>query len=190
MRGDNPSLPPLLAPVPREGWTDQIRQFFAIMEGPQTIVEGTRFNAQAIMANHPELVTAWVGYNKFIARDLELADSLREIAILRIAWNLQAGYEWYQHRLIGRRAGLSAAQLAAISEAPDSPIWSDEERWIIRCADEMHARSEASEETITALLAHFGPRQLLEILWTIGTYGMLGWIFNSLHIPIEEFCLS
>lgn len=190
MKGGDPKGTPLLAPVPPEGWTDEIRQFFAIMEGPQTIEHGTRFNAQAIMANHPQLVTAWAHYNKFVAREMDLPDTLREIAILRTAWHIQAGYEWYQHRIIARRAGLTEEQLEAIPQGEASAIWSDDERLVIRAADEMHAHSEASEATVSALLAAFGPRQLLETLWTIGSYGMLGVIFNSLRIPIEDFCLS
>ncbi|RJF91294.1 carboxymuconolactone decarboxylase family protein [Sphingomonas cavernae] len=190
MRGNDPELPPRIPPVPREGWTDEIRQFFAIMEGPQTIEQGTRFNAQAIMANHPELSTAWAHYNKFVARELEIPDSLREIAILRTAWNLQAGYEWYQHRIIGRRCGLSEEQLEALKEGEGAPVWSEDERLVIRAADEICANAEASAETIESLLQRFGPRQLLEILWTIGTYGMLAWIFNSLRIPIEDFCIT
>lgn len=190
MRGDNPDLPPRLAPVPREGWTQQIREFFAIMEGPHTLEQGTRFTAQAVMANHPELATEWARYNRFVARDLDLPDTLREIAILRTAWNLQAGYEWYQHRIIARRCGLSEAQLEAVKQGEGAAIWEDRERFIIRAADEICANAEASAETVESLLQHFGKRQLLEILWTIGTYGMLAWIFNSLRMPIEEFCIS
>ena len=190
MRGDDPDVPARIDPVPREGWTDQIRSFFAIMEGPQTLEHGTRFNAQAIMANHPELAAAWAHYNKFVARDLDLPDPVREIAILRTAWNLQAGYEWYQHRIIGRRCGLSEAQLEALKEEEDSPVWSHTERLVIRAADQICANAEASAETVAGLLEHFGKRQTLEILWVIGSYGMLAWIFNSLRIPIEDFCIT
>jgi alkylhydroperoxidase family enzyme len=190
MRGDDPDTPPRIAPVPREGWSDQIRQFFAIMEGAQTLEHGTRFNAQAVMANHPELATSWATYNKFLARDLDLPDRLREIAILRTVWNLQAGYEWYQHRIIGRRCGLSEAELEALSKEKGAGEWGEAERLVIRAADEICANAEASAETIAGLLGHFGKRQLLEILWVIGSYGMLAWIFNSLRIPIEDFCIS
>lgn len=190
MRGDDPKAPPRLAPVPREDWTQQIREFFAIMEGPQCLTEGTRFNAQAIMANHPELAAAWAGYNRFVAKEMDLPDSLREVAILRTAWNLAAGYEWFQHRIIARRCGLSEAQLEAIREGRAAPVWSEVERLVIRAADEICADAEASAETVAGLLDQLGPRQLLEVLWTIGTYGMLGRIFNSLRIPIEPFCIS
>jgi alkylhydroperoxidase family enzyme len=190
MRGADPDIPSRLAPVPREGWDDQIRRFFAIMEGPQTLEHGTRFNAQAVMANHPELATAWATYNRFVARDLDLPDRLREIAILRTAWNLQAGYEWYQHRIIARRHGLGEAELEALSNDEGAGSWSYAERLVIRASDEICANAEASAETVAGLLAHFGKRQLLEILWVIGTYGMLGRIFNSLRIPIEDFCIT
>jgi len=190
MRGDDPDIPPRIAPVPREGWNEQIRQFFAIMEGPQTLEHGTRFNAQAVMANHPELATSWATYNKFVARDLDLPDRVREIAILRTAWNLQAGYEWYQHRIIARRYGLSEVELEALSKDESAGLWSDAERLVILASDEICANAEASAGTLAGLLEHFGKRQLLEILWVIGSYGMLAWIFNSLKIPIEDFCIT
>ncbi|QIG80851.1 carboxymuconolactone decarboxylase family protein [Stakelama tenebrarum] len=189
MYGDDPQGKSLIAPVPRAEWTQEMRDFFAISEGEQCRSEGTRFNIQAVMAKHLPLSTAWVRYNRFIARELELADDLREIAILRIAWRIGAGYEYHQHRAIARRCGLSEDKLAAVAEEV-SAVWSDGEALIVRAADEMWRDNAASEATMAGLLDRFGEKRTMEVLWTIGTYAALGWIANSMRVPIEDFMLG
>ena len=189
LKCEDPNSVPLMAPVPPEGWTREIREFFAIMEGPQCLEEGTRFNIQAVMANHPQLSSAWARYNQFVAKELELSDRLREIAILRTGWLNEAGYEWHQHRISGLRCGLTDAHIEAAKMGADAAIWTDEERLVVRAADGLCTETEIPADTVTALIETFGPRRVLELLWTIGSYLMLGRIMNSLRVPIEAFCL-
>jgi len=187
-----PAGEPVLPGVPREQFTQPVLEFFARMEGPVVFERGgTRFNLPPIMAHNVPLGNAWLDYNSFLSSDkIELPVSLREIAILRIAWHKRAGYEWYQHRIIGRRCGLSDAQLDAVREGEGAAVWSDDERLTIRAADEIHGHDRVSPETMQRLIDRFGPSQVLEILWTIGTYGMLAWINNSFEVPIEDFALA
>jgi 4-carboxymuconolactone decarboxylase len=190
--GGDPDGTPVLPGIPREQFTPEVLAFFARMEGPVVYEQGgTRFNLPPIMAHNLPLANAWLDYNMYLSGGgLSIPTTLREIAVLRIAWHMRAGYEWYQHRIIGRRCGLSEAQLAAVSEGAGAPVWSEDERLAIRAADEIHADNRVSPETMQALIERLGPSQLLEVLWTIGTYGMIAWINNSVEAPIEEFALK
>ncbi|MET0250839.1 MAG: carboxymuconolactone decarboxylase family protein [Novosphingobium sp.] len=190
--GGDPARPLRMPGLPREQWTRPVLDFFARMEGP-TVYEqgGTKFNAPPLMAHHLPLFNAWLDYNQFLSSDqLEIPVTLREIAVLRIAWHKRAGYEWYQHRVIGRRAGLSEEQLAAVSVGTAAAVWTDSERLAVRLADEIHANDRILPNTLDEAARHFGPRKLLELMWAIGTYGMLAWMFNSLEMPIEDFALE
>lgn len=190
--GSDPAGKPVLPGLPREQWDRPVLEMFARMEGPVVFERGgTRFNLPPIMAHHLDLSNAWLDYNMFLSSDrIELPLTLREIAILRIAWNMRAGYEWYQHRIIGRRCGVSEEKLAAVREGEGSPVWSEEERLAIRAADEIHAHDRITPETMARLIEVFGPKKLLELMWAIGTYGMLAWINNSVEAPIEDFALK
>jgi 4-carboxymuconolactone decarboxylase len=189
--GGDPAGKPVMDPLPREAWNEEVRTFFARMEGPVALTEGTRFNLPPIMAHNLPLSNAWLDYNLYLSSDkIELPLTLREIAILRIAWHMRAGYEWYQHRIIGRRCGLTDEQLAAVSEGEAASVWSEDERLAIRAADEIHAQDRVSRETMQTLMERLGNAKVLELLWTIGTYGLVAWINNSVESPIEEFALK
>jgi 4-carboxymuconolactone decarboxylase len=189
--GSDPNGKSVLAPVPREGWTPEVRAFFARMEGPRVLTEDTRFNLPPIMAHNLPLANAWLDYNLFLSSDkITIPAALREVAILRIAWHMRAGYEWYQHRIIGRRCGLTEEQLAAVSEGEAAQVWSEDERLAIRAADEIFAENRIKRDTMGTLIDRFGEAKVLELLWTIGTYGMVAWINNSVEAPIEDFALK
>jgi alkylhydroperoxidase family enzyme len=190
--GSDPAAPPTLAGVPPQQFTRPVLEFFARMEGPVVFERGgTRFNLPPIMAHNLPLGNAWLDYNSFLSSDkIELPVTLREIAILRIAWHMRAGYEWYQHRIIGRRCGLSDEQLNAVRIGAGADIWSEQERLAILAADEINAHDRITRETFQRMIEAFGPRKLLELMWTIGTYGMLAWINNSFEVPIEDFALK
>jgi 4-carboxymuconolactone decarboxylase len=190
--GGDPEGRPVLPGLTPDQFTPDVLKFFARMEGPVVYEQGgTRFNLPPIMAHNLPLANAWLDYNLYLSGGgLSIPTALREVAILRIAWHMRAGYEWYQHRIIGRRCGLTEEQLAAVSEGAGSPVWSEDERLAIRAADEIFADNRVSPETMRALTDRFGFSQVLEILWTIGTYGMIAWINNSVEAPIEAFAVE
>jgi hypothetical protein len=43
-----------------------------------------------------------------------------------------------------------------------------------------------TDETWSGLAAHFDHSQMLEILFTIGTFAMMSWMFNSTGLQLEE----
>jgi 4-carboxymuconolactone decarboxylase len=190
--GSDPAGEPRLPGLPREQWDQRVLEFFARMEGPVVFENrSTRFNLPPIMAHNLDLANAWLDFNLFLSSDkITIPTTLRELAILRIAWHKRAGYEWYQHRIIGRRCGLDDARLDAVREGAGAAVWSEEERLAIVAADEIHAHDRVLPETMARLIAQFGESRVLELLWAIGTYGMLAWINNSVEAPIEAFALD
>src|SRR5437763_2168811 len=63
---------------------------------------------------------------------LELDPVLRELAIIQVARQAEAEYEWIQHVAIGRSVGVSDAQIAAVEEgALDADVFDDEQRAVL-----------------------------------------------------------
>ncbi|MGK8436799.1 carboxymuconolactone decarboxylase family protein [Ectopseudomonas hydrolytica] len=109
-----------------------------------------------------------------------------ELAILRVAWNCRSQYEWYQHVAIGLDAGLTAADVARVTEGPDSTGWSEHQATVIRAADEVHETRIISDATWQKLSRRYDDKLLIELCMVIGHYEMLASLLNSLGIQPEE----
>ena len=105
--------------------------------------------------------------------------------ILRVGWLCQAGYEWGQHVVIGRRDGLSDEEIARIPEGPEAPGWSDLERALLRATDELHEDRFVRDATWSALCEHYDAKQLMDLLFTIGQYELVSMVLNTLGVQLD-----
>ncbi len=110
----------------------------------------------------------------------------RELAILRIGWLCRAEYEWGQHVLIGKQAGLLDEEIARIPSGPDADGWSDRDRVILSAVDELHADAFIGEPTWQALAANFETEQLLDLIFTVGQYNLVSMVLNTLGVQLDE----
>src|SRR6201981_1047304 len=112
----------------------------------RTTVDGKVLNIFKVLLNHPKLVRNWGRFGNYILQGSSLSAREREIAILRIGWLNQAPYEWEQHVLIGKRAGLTDAEIDQISKEQKAG-WNPHEAAIVQAADDLFENSVVSEET-------------------------------------------
>ena len=110
----------------------------------------------------------------------------REIVILRTAWQAQSGYEWGQHLVIGRDAGLSDAEMAALKEPPGAHAWSDAERALIEATDELEDDAFLSDATWETVNAHFSQDQVFDLIFLVGQYRGLAGALNSLGVQLDD----
>src|SRR6266436_9572195 len=83
---------------------------------------GQVLNIFKVLLNHPKLVRNWGRFGNYILQGSTLSAREREIAILRIGWLNQAEYEWEQHVLVGKRAGLSDREIEMIPQRPNAAL--------------------------------------------------------------------
>ena len=171
--------------LPESGWTDEVRDLFTIFEGEEARTRGTRFNIMKTLAHHPSLMSRFLAYEHQLLRHPTIPERLREIIILRLAWLYQQEYEWNQHVIIARAAGMSEEEIEAVKAGDAHPVWSPLDRHAIRAVDRMYAGETLDDQTWAGLAAHFDHAQMLEVLFTIGTFAMMSWIFNSTGLQIE-----
>ncbi len=121
-------------------------------------------NLLCTQLRHPALAKAFLVFNAhhFYASTLEAR--VREILILRIGWLTRAEYEFLAHVGLGKKAGLSDAELANIQRGPDAPGWDPLDADLLRAVDELHKDARIGDATYARLSAHFDARQLLD-LW-------------------------
>jgi len=132
-----------------------------------------------------------MAYNTF-GKHLLLASTLpvrpREIVVLRAAWLLKCEYEWHYHVGYGLSAGLTMAEIAAVRDGPDAPMWQDKEQdqAVMRAVDELYRESRISDATWATLSRHFDKHQRMDLVFTIGNYVMLSWAVSTFGIPVED----
>lgn len=113
----------------------------------------------------------------------------REIVIDRTAARCGCRYEWGVHvALFAGRAGLTAEQLRALAHGDaNDPVWSDEERLLIRMVDELHDSASLSGEIWGALRAGFSLEQILELIALVGFYHTVAFLANGIRLPAESW---
>ena len=111
---------------------------------------------------HPGLFRKWLPFGgKLLAGKIPPRD--RELLILRTGWRCGAEYEWGQHAVIGRAAGLTDDEIRRVQDGPDAPGWSAADATLLRAADELHDDSCITDATWDALAARYDERQLIEL---------------------------
>lgn len=115
--------------------------------------------------------------------ELERRDT--ELVILRVGWNCRARYEWGQHVDIGLRAGLTAEEIARVTQGPDAIGWSAKQVSLLKACDEFHKDRMVSEPTWQALSSYFNSHLLLELLMLIGFYEGLAGVLNTTGLPLD-----
>ena len=118
---------------------------------------------------------------------LELQPKLRELAILQVAHEAGADYEWVQHVPLARSAGVTQEQIEAIEQGsmPDS-LFTGQERQVLIFSKEVYRGSTISDEDFAAMTQAFTSREIVELLLTTGYYTMLARFMTVLEIDIDE----
>jgi len=124
-----------------------------------------------------------------LGRKLSITLRQREILIDRTCARCGCEYEWGVHVAhLADRAGLTPEQVTSLtSGGPSDPCWdSDVERMLIRAADELHDRSDISDELWGKLAGHFDQAQLLDIVLLCGWYHAICFIATAARVTLED----
>ena len=178
-----------LRPLPYAEWDEASRTLLlAHLRRPEIYLSGDPDAPPMpvvleVLARHLSLSASWLPFTEMLAsEDSLLAPDHRELVIFRVAWRTSSGYEWSQHRRMGGDAGLSEAQLEAVTIGAGSAVWTPLERALVAAVDEMVDHFAVTEDTWEVLAAEFDESQLLELLFLVGGYLCLATVFNSIGL--------
>jgi alkylhydroperoxidase family enzyme len=183
-----------LAPLPREQWGDDVREALAAGFSPE--VAG-RFlaagpgaipvpNVLATLMHHPGLAGPFLAYNRVLLHRPVLDPRVRELAVLRVAWRTRSPYEWAQHVRIARGLGVTDDEIDAVVAGPDAGRWRPLERDVLTATDECVDHHRVGDDTWRRLAGELDDRQLVELVFVIGTYTCLAMAFNSFGLQLDE----
>ena len=124
---------------------------------------------------------------------MELDPLVRELAILVVAREAEAEYEWIQHVAIAKQVGASDAQIAALA-GEDPPTGQDagapspfdeRQRAAVEFADVVVHSPRVADELFERVRAHFSEREIVELLLAIGDYLMLARVMTVLEVDLD-----
>jgi 4-carboxymuconolactone decarboxylase len=151
-----------------------------------TTRDGRTFNVLATVVRHPDLLERWSAFAGHVMGPTStLPAREREILILRIGWLNDSEYEFGQHVLFARRAGLTDQEIERVKLGPAAPSWDAFDAVLCQAADDLHRDGRVSDPTWSALAARYDERQLLDLLFTVGQYNLVSWVLNSVGVELD-----
>lgn len=172
---------PRLGPLPDDRWDDEVREIL-----DRSTMGGRVLNIFRTLARHPKLLKRWMVFANHIMLKSSLGARERELLILRIGWLCRAEYEWGQHVLIGREAGLLDEEIERIKSGPMAEGWSEADALLLRAVDELHADAFISDDTWRGLAASYSEQQLIDLVFTVGQYNLVSMALNTLGVQLDE----
>lgn len=161
-----------VSPVPYEEWdAETLRPLTGGREVPPSNVLG-------LLLRHPALARSFLTFSAHLLARNTLPERMRELAILRVAWRRRCAYEWEQHVLIGREAGVTEEDLEQVRTGAATPV--------NRAVDELETAFTLSDTTYAELAKELDERQLLDFVFTVGAYGMLAAALNTFQVEPDS----
>jgi 4-carboxymuconolactone decarboxylase len=145
-------------------------------------------NIFKMLGNAETAFRPFLRFGGAILGDLQLDPRLRELAILQVAKQSQAEYEWIQHVEIARHCGVEDAQIAAIEDgsAGSSADLDEVQRGVIRFTEAVVRSPHVSADDFAVVSRHLSPREIVELLLTIGNYLMLARVMTVLELELDD----
>lgn len=157
----------------------------AKMVAPTKARYGFVFNVLKTLMRHMTLLNAWNPFAGHIMGTSSLSPRHREMLIMRVGWLTQSEYEWGQHVLMSKPAGLTDADHLRIKEGPGAQGWNELEAALLQAADELIDDAIVEDKTWNTLSKHLSIEQVMDAVFTVGQYNMLAMALNSIGVQRE-----
>jgi 4-carboxymuconolactone decarboxylase len=176
--------PARIAQLVPDQWTDEVRDVLAIFES------GANNNIVKSLAQNPPTANLFLTFNRHLLRTATLPARLRQLAIMRVAWSRGCVYMWSSHLRMSLRIGLTEADFEALKRDPREAHWAEFEKRLVMATDELIEHSDLAHDSWQALSEQLDTQQLIDFLFTVGTYISLALVFNAMRIEREPELLQ
>lgn len=172
-----------LAPLLPDEWDDDVVKALSGFVSPERMARRDAGTALATLARNPNLTRSFLRFNGYLLFNSTLPADLRELAILRVAHRRGCEYEWVHHVEMAQDEGITPE---AIEKVRSGQADDEVGQLIIAAVDELEEQSNLSDATWAALSEHLDERQRMDLVFTIGCYGLLAMAFNTFGVVPEE----
>lgn len=147
---------------------------------------GRLLNLFRMQLHNPSIAEAWLQLGSAVRFKSELDAATRELAICLVASVTGAEYEWRAHRRLALEEGVSEAQVGALPNwQAAANLFDERQRVVLALAEALTRAVQVDDATFEAARAQLTPRQLVELVATVGYYNMVARFLVGLQIDLE-----
>jgi alkylhydroperoxidase family enzyme len=184
---------PRIRPLPPAEWPESMRDALAALQPPEPRHPLPRrggdrpkgLNVLGTLARHPALTRAYHTFNGHVQFATTLSVRQRELLVLRVAAVRHAEYEWAQHVVLARDAGLDEDEIARVAAGPDAPGWAPLEAALLRAVDELVRDAAIGAASWETLARELDEQQLMDLVFTVGAYDALAMALRSFGVELD-----
>ena len=182
---DRPASPPRPSGRPGPGTRKQLGLVNGAIEAIGARATGRkRLGVFATIGRAKRLFRGWLIYSATMMPFGELSRTDTELIILRVAHGRGADYERDHHRVIGKRAGLTEAEIAAVDRRDHG--FTGRRGAMIAVADRLVAKRDVDDATWAELSRHLSDRECVALVQLITHYDGLATALHVLGTPADE----
>ena len=115
-----------------------------------------------------------------------LPPQLRELAILLTGRQWRAQFEFWAHARLARQEGLPEDVIEAVRAGTTPSFPSEDQRVLYDFVTEYFRANRVSDATYQRALAAFGERGVVDLVGTVGYYGLVSMTLNVFDIGLPE----
>lgn len=180
------ATPPRIRPG---GWRD-VGLITTLVASLSATVAGTeRPNLFTTLGRNRRVTHGWLLFAAALMPGGRLPRRETELVIIRVAHRRGCDYELDHHVRLGRRAGVTDGEIAAICGAEPSEtdsVWSVRESAILTAVDELLEERDLDDVTWSRLTGHLDDSEIIELVLLVGHYDMLATTITTLRIRPDE----
>ncbi|HEY2224977.1 carboxymuconolactone decarboxylase family protein [Actinomycetospora sp.] len=157
---------------------------------------GTLTPLDRMLLHSPPIADGWNALLGAVRTGAELADDVRELAVLRVATLNGADYEWRAHEPVGRDAGLGDTEIAVLRGGTAGDGATGDGAMGARADDVLAPRLAAAlaytdamtrhvtvpDAVFAALGDHFDDREIVELTATVAAYNLVSRFLVALQV--------
>ena len=181
-----------ISPLPPKEWPPEMREAFAALRPPHTTEPALRTEGR------PRLSMPWARWPTIPSWPAPSTPSTATSSTRRpcrpvtaSCWSCgsprcASDYEWAQHIVLGADVGLTDDEIDRIAQGSGAPGWPPLDRAMLRAAEELVDQGMVSDPTWQALAVELDDRQLMDLVFTVGTYEILAMAFRSFGVELDD----
>jgi alkylhydroperoxidase family enzyme len=176
---------PRIPYVERDGVSGDLKKLYDSFE-EQFKTQGIP-NVVKTLANSPDLAARVFPLANYFMTKSSLDKRQRELAVLILMKRLDCEYGFVRHIDIAEKCGLSRAQINAVSDYKDSPLFNGDDKLILRYADELTMRAKVDDDLFASVEKLIGRKNILELTAATSFWNMMARNLNALQVGLENW---
>lgn len=169
-------------PDPENLTPEQKPVYDAIMAGPRGHVVGPL----AVWLNRPELCNRAQDLGAYARYGTCLEPRLSELAIIVSGRFWGAEFEWYSHKKIALKAGISPEAVEAIRTNQTPKFDKDDERIVYEFALTLQTEHKVSDALYRSAIETLGQDAVIDLVGVLGYYTLIAMTIKAFEVDLPE----